>query len=559
MRILGIDFGATAVRAVEIDSAFVGFEIKEYHEAPIAPGQDRHEVAAALVASLPKKPDRIATALPTRATTFRNLRPPTRDKKAISAAVEFELEDELPFATDQSASDWTILRQTSGATDVHVAVGQLSPILAELHALSETPADPDLLTTEAWALRGLLNRIVPNPQGPLLLVLLGHDRSIVYGHADGRPVVCRELPWGGLELTNALGNHYSLPLEQAEGTKLENGFILTNGEYEQATPEQRELSAALEAPVEELIQMIRQAELSCKGVALRGPVAIYLAGGTSLLPGLAPYLAERLRLPVTPLRSLSAVSSQSAVQYSEAADAKFTLALAAGLCLVGQEKSSAINFRKGSRARKREGTQIDWRHFKRPVLAAATVLGCMLVSFWGQTFVYRSRLAEADRQLETGIRSFFGGSVSQSALRNYLSRPSELKKSVRKEVETQRELSRLFGPNPRSPLGYLRELSKGVPKDTITDLIQFQVGAATSPTFSPTELQSVSLSFLVSNPQMADRLASQLGPRFQDFQKSKLEEVTLPTDPNAPEGAPQKRWKVTFTGKATEASYGNRN
>src|SRR5690606_34092148 len=76
---------------------------------------------AQLLKSLPKSPDKVVVSLRSGQNTFRNLNLPTRDKKAIQAGVNFELEDDLPFPTDESVHDYAILSQAKQNSTVHVA------------------------------------------------------------------------------------------------------------------------------------------------------------------------------------------------------------------------------------------------------------------------------------------------------------------------------------------------------------------------------------------------------------------------------------------------------
>ncbi|MBC7385216.1 MAG: hypothetical protein H7301_03515, partial [Cryobacterium sp.] len=120
MRILGLDIGSTSVKAVEVDTAFGRFEIHEYHEVRVNPGESAIGVAGGLVRSLPKSPDRVIVPLRANRVTLRNLKLPTRDKKAIAASVNFEMEDDLPFEADQAASDSVIMSATGNESSVHV-------------------------------------------------------------------------------------------------------------------------------------------------------------------------------------------------------------------------------------------------------------------------------------------------------------------------------------------------------------------------------------------------------------------------------------------------------
>src|SRR3989338_7663807 len=121
MRILGIDLGSGSVKAVEMDSAFRRYEIHEYNEEPVGEGEDPATAARRLFERLPKKPDRMVVVLRAGRTTFRNLKLPLKDRKAIQPAIEYELEDELPYELSDSVYDYAILSSGSQGSQVHVA------------------------------------------------------------------------------------------------------------------------------------------------------------------------------------------------------------------------------------------------------------------------------------------------------------------------------------------------------------------------------------------------------------------------------------------------------
>lgn len=550
MRILGVDIGSTSIKAVELDSAFGRYEVHEYHERQLAPGENPVEALGSFVQGLPRPPDRIAAALPTSRVTFRNLHLPTRDKKAIQSGITFELEDELPFALEQGLFDHCILSQSKQGTDVHVAAALRGTIVGALESWSAAGLDPDLLTTEAWAYRTYLNRILPasTQEAPVLVAQMGQERTTLYVHLRGTPILTRELPWGGRDLTQAIAERYGIPLDQAEQAKRDHGFVLSSTQEGEVTREQVEFSSTLIKPLQTLLSELRQAILTCKSLTHQNVSSLYIAGGTALLPGLQRVLEENLAIPTQPLQSLSSISP-SGVNYSEQADGPFLLAAALALCLVGPDRAATINFRKGEFAKLGRAREINIATLRKPMIAVGAVLSCMMISLWVQRGVYQGQLADMDGQLERSVKGFFG-QLSSGAVKTYLADPGKLKNSVKKEISKQRELADLMLPNERSPLNYLKSLSGAIPKDVVVDMTRYQVGAApTEPFAKARESSTVSLTFLVANPQIAAKLDSILGSRIQDKQQSKLEEVPSPDGTG-------KRWKVTYTGKPSEAAYG---
>jgi hypothetical protein len=244
---------------------------------------------------------------------------------------------------------------------------------------------------------------------------------------------------------------------------------------------------------------------------------------------------------------LSALGS-SGVTYNEHTDASFVLAASIALVVASPDRSSAINLRRGQLAKAGQTREFNFAALKKPLAAIGVTMLSLFLSLFVQGSVYKSRLQEADAQLEKSVKSFFG-QVSASALRTFVASPSTLRNQVNKDLGKQRELAKLLSPNPRSPLDFLRELSISVPRDVIVDMTQYQVGSSATAPYTPGAETAASLTFYVANAQMAEKIASAVSGKVGGMQKSKLEEA-----PGLGDGP--KRWKITLTGKPTEDSYG---
>jgi len=550
MRVLGLDLGSTSIKAVELDTAFGRYDIHDYHELKIEAGADPLDVAKTLIKSLPKSPDRVAVSLKTGQTTFRNLQLPTKDRKAIQASIGFELDDDLPFPLEQSIYDYSILSQTGQTTHVHVATTMRKYVERQIADTGTIGLDPDIITSQAWAYRTLLNRIIaPSAQQqPIMLAQIGHRKTTLYIHWRGFPVFARELQWGGADISAAICKKFSIPLEQAEQAKIQHGFVLPGSQKQKATREQIEFSDAILEPISEFIRDLRQVALICKNITHTGLSALYVAGGTSLLPGFSRVLEEELSLTVKPLQALSSVNP-SGVTYSEHSDATFVEAIALALCFVKtSDRSVTINFRKGSQAKHARTRELTLSALKGPMIGLGAVVTSMFVSLMIQTTSYNSELKTINTQMEKSIKSLFG-QVSSSAMRTYIASPSALKNSVNKELGKQRELSKLHGPNPQSPLNFLADQSSSIPSDLVVDLTQVQVGSSPTRPYSPDEQTTATLSFLIASPQIAEKLASLETSKLSGLERSKIEEVT------SPDGS-TKKWKITLSGKPTEETYG---
>lgn len=547
MRILGLDLGSRSVKAVEVDSAFGRFEVHECHEAPVAPGQDPAVVAGELLRGLSKTPDRISVLLKASQVTFRNLDLPTRDRKAIQAGVAFELDDDLPFPLEESLFDYSVVQQVGQLTRLHAVAAMEAPLQEFLNRLLAAGVDPDVLTPEPWAFRTLLGKLNPGEnQPPVLVMNFGQERTSLQIHWKGRPVLARDFPVGGRDLTHAIAERYHLSEEQAENAKLENGFVLAPSQRSQVTAEQVDFSNCLQPVLSELLREIRHSIFVCKNLIHESVGSIQITGGSSLLPGLVLTLEEELRIPVQPLHSLAGLT-QDSVRYTEKSEATFGLAAGAALCLTGTERSLVINLRKGPLMKRSRTTQVDLTRLRRPLIGAGIVAASFLISLLVQSQVYSSRIRQTDEQLQKAVKGFFTG-ASPSAMRTYLANPSTLRKQLKGEVEKARQSERLAGPNPKSPLSLLKEVSLALPKDLVLDLIRYQAGASpTQPYLAGTD-EPASLTFLVQNQASAERLASLLEKKLPGLSRTSLEQTKVPDG--------SMRFKITLTGKPAEDAYG---
>jgi hypothetical protein len=394
----------------------------------------------------------------------------------------------------------------------------------------------------------LLNRVLTPEQyqAPQLLIQIGHEHTTLYGHYKGLPLICRDIPWGSRELSIAMSKHYHLTLEDAERAKLTNGFILPPSQRDTATPDQRHFSETIDQVCMELIREIKQASLAIQSLCHDKVQNIFLSGAGSLLPGLGPNLAEHTRIATFPLPSLSKVN-HSGVSYTEHTDATCSLALGTALVGLQQERSHSINFRKKEFAKAGASVGFSLDQLKGPILTigiASIVTGCLLMA---ESSFYQSETESIDKNLEKSIKAFFPNAGTKE-IKNYISSTSSLKKNVDTTLNQQREVVRLLSHNTYSPFDFLNSLSSTVNKNTVVDLMNFDVGLPVQSTYQASAAPSkIQLEFLVSSQETAELLKSALSTRIKDLKvaSSKTES--------------DNRIRIQYTGSMMEGGYGKSN
>lgn len=530
MRVLGLDISKEGVASVEIESAFGRFEIRDTQEIAISPDTDLNvyppaSIANQLINNLPLPPDRVITALPTEYTTFRNLQVASRDKKAINAALEYELEDDLPFEKDELQYDSVILESGPQGSLIHIGASKKDNVAIYLKPLENYGIDPDIVTTDAWAYRCLMSRIKDLPES-VLLFGFEQTKTFFYIHAKNKPILYREIPFGIQTIERKLQEN--MGANRAELTTWIRDIGVTGID--------EKVSNAISDLLETLVPEIKQIELAARG-QMKHPIEnIFVTGSGALMPGFLEWLEDACMKPVTLFKPLSLVSSAQ-VAYSDMTEVRFARALALAFVNLPADKLSALNFRKGIFGKLNENSNSPIELIKKPL---PYLLITLFVFFLVKTVEYKyysSKIADTEESLKRSVKSYFGN-VSDGAIRSYMANIPNLKKTIDKDLSKERELSKLYSPNPNSPLDFLKTLSQKIGKDVVSDLVSFDVGSEYTDKFVDNKPVRVSLTFVLSNPQNMAKLGDTLEKSFA-LKKGPSEEIKF-------DG--HKAYQISFSG-----------
>ena len=190
------------------------------------------------------------------------------------------------------------------------------------------------------------------------IIELGQNSSSLIVKTAEYLVETRFIDWGlkdaALEFAKANSMHFNESLQEI----LAHGEILINDQI--ATREKQGLSDAIIASLENLIRPIKFHFLEIEKHNNVNISQIFITGGASLVKNMAPYLTQKLELPVEPIQFL-VKNPRALVNYSEFEGR--TSGVALGLALEGLKTSSnpASNFLQGDLAPASEGFGKAWQ------------------------------------------------------------------------------------------------------------------------------------------------------------------------------------------------------
>lgn len=311
--VIGLDIGASAVRAVELDIGSGRPVLLRFGQVGLPPGaivdgeiHDRSAVADALSrlwrnAQFESKAVIVGLA-GLRAIT-REIELPYVPDHEVESAVRFQAEEVIPFPADKTILASQVLSDHKGPDGVklrHVLVAAahrelVDAVVNVVERAGLEVAGADLVSSAL--VRALVDVRQVGSDQPEAVVSVGAGLTVVVVHQQGRPQFVRTIGLGGNAATAAIAAALDLPHADAEAVKRRLG---------DPVPQVHAAEVAVQEPLGELVSEIRSSVQYFSSLPSRSPVAsVSLTGGGSQLRGLVDHLRAQLGIPVAVVSPLS--------------------------------------------------------------------------------------------------------------------------------------------------------------------------------------------------------------------------------------------------------------
>ena len=162
MKSLGIDINVNGATLVEVSADRGGFEVVRAEFYPLNPNDvdnwqlDLLQGLKSFSKNYPLEHQTLVVGLPQRLVSVRNLQFPFHRRLDILKSLPFELEEELPFGSDDSYFDAKTVSQNPNETSVLTFATPQKEVSALVEMLSHVQIDPDIISCEGSAFANLI-------------------------------------------------------------------------------------------------------------------------------------------------------------------------------------------------------------------------------------------------------------------------------------------------------------------------------------------------------------------------------------------------------------------
>lgn len=346
-RIVGLDIGTSALRAVELV-----FEegrppvLEAFGQVGLSPGvivdgeiRDRAQVASAIRRLWRNggfKTNRVRLGVAGLRAITREIELPTLPPDEVTAAVTLQAHDIVPFPLERTSLASAVISRTEDREGrplirVLVAAAHRDIIDGVVAAVEEAGLEPEAIDLDTAALSRAFT-LPGSGSDPEAVVSVGAGLTMVVVHHGGTLQFVRTIDMGGDTVTRSIASALDIPISDAENLKRR---ISLSGRHDP------DAVRAVSSVVEQLTDEVRNSLRYYAATPGRtSPVRVLLTGGGARTAGLLDQLGARMDVPVVEASPLSFVDvSRIQVTPGEAETINQTLAVPLGLALNGPART----------------------------------------------------------------------------------------------------------------------------------------------------------------------------------------------------------------------------
>jgi len=335
--IVGLDIGSSSIKAIElrkmkgsIEVAHVGFEPLASDivvDSMIVDSGSVSNAISKLFTESEMKTRAVATSVSGHSVIVKRISVPTMSDSELADHIQTEAVQHIPFDIADVNIDYQILSDdTSGPQmEVLLVAVKKDKILNYTNVLSLAGKAPAVVDIDAFALQNCYEyNYDPAPGSTVALLNLGASVMNIDIVKGTTPLFTRDVSVGGNQYTDSLQKELDLTFDDAESLKLGNKVGTVSEEAKM--PILQQVTEIIVLEIQKTFDFFRA---TAPGEHIE---KIFLAGGSSKVPGLMEALRQEFSLPVevlNPFQRITAAETTAALVQQNPGQ----LAVAVGLAL----------------------------------------------------------------------------------------------------------------------------------------------------------------------------------------------------------------------------------
>ena len=336
--IVGLDIGSSSIKAVELKKSRGGIEVTHLGLEPLASDivvdsmiVDSGSVATAITKIFTDnniKGRAVATSVSGHSVIVKPVKMATMSDQDLAHSIQAEAAQYIPFDISDVNIDYQILSEDGAGPqmDVLLVAVKKDKILNYTNVLSLAGKSPAIVDIDAFALQNCYEyNYEPAPGSTVALLNLGASVMNINIVEGSTPLFTRDVSVGGHQYTDSLQKELDLSFEEAEALKL--GQKVGTVSEDAKLPILQQVTEIIVLEIQKTFDFFRA---TAAGEHIE---RIYMAGGSSQVPGLIEALRQEFSIPVETLNPFQRIEPPTGPGAELFENNAGQLAVAVGLAL----------------------------------------------------------------------------------------------------------------------------------------------------------------------------------------------------------------------------------
>lgn len=301
--IVGLDIGSSSIKAVELKKTRSGLIVTHLGLEPLPSDivvdsmiVDSGSVASAITKIFTEsgiKSRAVATSVSGHSVIVKKITMQTMSDQELAEQIQTEAAQHIPFDIADVHIDYQILSEdlSGPQMDVLLVAVKKDKILNYTNALQLAGRQPAIVDIDAFALQNCYEyNYEPAPNSTVALLNLGASVMNINIVKGTTPLFTRDVSIGGHQYTDSLQKELDLSFEDAEALKL--GHKVGTVSEDAKLPILQQVTEIIVLEIQKTFDFFRA---TAAGEHIE---RIYIAGGSSKVPGLIEALRQEFSIPV---------------------------------------------------------------------------------------------------------------------------------------------------------------------------------------------------------------------------------------------------------------------
>jgi len=301
--IVGLDIGSSSIKAIELKRSKGEIQVSHLGVEPLASDivvdsmiVDSGSVSSAISKIFGEhsiKTKQVATSVSGHSVIVKKINVQSMSEAELAESINTEAAQHIPFDISDVNVDFDILNpeDESPQMDVLLVAVKKDKILNYTNVLSLAGKTPSVVDIDAFALQNCYEyNYQPSPDSTVALLNLGASVMNINIVKGTPPLFTRDVSVGGNQYTDSLQKELDLSFDDAESLKL--GKKVGTVSEDAKLPILQQVTEIIVLEIQKTFDFFRA---TASGEHIE---RIYLAGGSSRVPGLVEALRQEFSLPV---------------------------------------------------------------------------------------------------------------------------------------------------------------------------------------------------------------------------------------------------------------------